>query len=317
MKTKAIIKIVLWSIVAMLLTSVLLGVLFIPTIFNNFNINLPFGFSYKNSGEYIVGNTEVYASEITNIEINWISGNIDFQGGDTDKIIISENYNGEDNNKLHYLVKDGKLTIQYCQSRNVFKWFNIPSKKNLTVTLPSDFDYSKIEFSVVSAELNIKNVNASEFKIDGVSGDINLNNINTNELSVDAVSADITGENLTVTKEIDIDCVSGKCSFSGSIASFKGDTASGNIKIISSICPEKIKIDTVSGDVEISIPENDGFTIEYDTVSGELSNDFPVTKSHSKNIYKDGSAKFQFDSASGDVRIILNNEIVPGASSQE
>ncbi|MPN19450.1 hypothetical protein SDC9_166819 [bioreactor metagenome] len=58
---------------------------------------------------------------------------------------------------------------------------------------------------------------------------------------------------------------------------------------------EKISVDTVSGSVEIILPENNGFTLSYDTVSGSTNNDFAMKN----NQYKGGDIAIDVNTVSG------------------
>lgn len=49
--------------------------------------------------------------------------------------------------------------------------------------------------------------------------------------------------------------------------------------------------------------EKSGFELEFDTVSGDIDCEFPLTKKNGKHIYADGSAKFEADSTSGDFTV--------------
>jgi DUF4097 and DUF4098 domain-containing protein YvlB len=72
--------------------------------------------------------------------------------------------------------------------------------------------------------------------------------------------------------------------------------------LMTSIIPS---ISTVSGDAELSIPENDGFTVKYEKVSGDFECEFPITTSKNTGTYKDGGASFSMSTVSGDLDLNL------------
>ncbi|MDD6847516.1 MAG: DUF4097 family beta strand repeat-containing protein [Oscillospiraceae bacterium] len=67
---------------------------------------------------------------------------------------------------------------------------------------------------------------------------------------------------------------------------------------------DDIDMESVSGNVNITIPEKiGGFTADYDTVSGDFSTDFSVKTIGNSHTYGDGSAEFDFETVSGDIKI--------------
>jgi hypothetical protein len=42
------------------------------------------------------------------------------------------------------------------------------------------------------------------------------------------------------------------------------------------VCPAKLEIDSVSGDVSLRLPADSGFTLRFDSVSGCLQCDFSI-----------------------------------------
>lgn len=86
---------------------------------------------------------------------------------------------------------------------------------------------------------------------------------------------------------------------------FISSSVSGDLSIQSAICPDSINLDTTSGNMKIEIPENNGFTLHFSSVSGDLKNDFPVTSSSGDySIYKNGGSDIKMNSVSGDGNII-------------
>jgi len=78
---------------------------------------------------------------------------------------------------------------------------------------------------------------------------------------------------------------------------------SGAVSLQMASCPADLKIDTVSGGIQLTLPSDSGFTLEYDTVSGGINCDFSVVMSEDKYISGNGAAKFEIGSISGGLRI--------------
>ena len=71
-----------------------------------------------------------------------------------------------------------------------------------------------------------------------------------------------------------------------------------------SILPQDISCDTVSGGVMLTLPENGGFSATLDSVSGDLTVDgFAGSLHRDEFVYGQGGPAYEFDSVSGDVHI--------------
>ena len=84
------------------------------------------------------------------------------------------------------------------------------------------------------------------------------------------------------------------------LAGVIGGSTSGEVDLALRKCPDKIELTTVSGDVDLELPRNAGFTLRYSTASGDLESDFPLTAGRT---YGDGSGSITIDTTSGDLKI--------------
>lgn len=270
MKNTAIVRIIIWSIVALIFLALLIlflsnNIINFPILTNNLSWN-----NKKDISHYSVGPGSVTASIIDHIDIDWISGGVDVKYYEGDKIMIDEydakNKFIKEDDKLRYLVKDNRLYIAYSLNSLKLNIFNFNSlNKQLTVLIP---------------------VELQELVIENVSAKINIEGIKTNILSINTVSGNITTDNIIVNKVITLDNVSSK------------------LNIDCSNVPDKINIATVSGNIQLSIPENEGFTMNYTSVSGHLYSDFQYTFNKKTYTYKNGGADINISSVSGDLSIL-------------
>lgn len=287
MKRNAIARIIIWSLVAVLLISLLIvGINVSPSSF--FTGDWSFGIigvTYKNSALYNVGGGTV-TDEFQSIKVNWTNGKINIESYDGEDTVISETEVAEKENKLRWRVEDGVLKIQQMAAGMRFGLKKTP-KKTLTVKIPSSAA-EKLKFvntDSVSAEVNIIGVAASgKIEIDTVSGSAELKNIKTARLDIDTVSGEVNAE--------------------GEISELESDSVSGNITVSSAIPLEKLDCDSTSGNIGLTIPKNSGFTLKADTVSGDISCGLPtVSESKNRRVCGDGSADFETDTVSGDLII--------------
>ncbi|NLB61470.1 MAG: DUF4097 domain-containing protein [Clostridiales bacterium] len=261
---------------------------------------LGMGYTYKNADSYSIGSNEVMAAEISEIDIDWVSGSINVEVYDGDKIIFFEDEGLIENHQLRYKVEGGRLTIKYMKSG----FFTVSVKsKDLVVKIPKDSKpYSLFRIDTVSASINAGNFTSDEVTLDTVSGSVDLTSVTCNLLKVESVSGRVNIAD-TTTEDFNCDNVSGSINFNGNADKIKADSVSGEISISSYTCPKTVNIESVSGSITFAIPENDGFEAKVDTVSGSFSCDFPTTKDRSKYVYKNGDASFSFDTVSGSVII--------------
>ena len=287
MKRNAIARIIIWSLVAVLLTSLLVvGISSSPSSFFSGDWSLGgIGVTYKNSALYNVGGGTV-TDEFQSIKVNWTNGKINIESYDGEDTVISETEVAEEENKLRWRVEDGVLKIQQMAAGMRFGLKKTP-KKPLTVKIPSSAaeKLKSINTDSVSAEVNIIGVAASgKIEIDTVSGGANLKNIKTEKL--------------------DIDTVSGSIKAAGEFTELESDSVSGDVTV-SSVTPlKKLDCDSTSGNIRLTIPKNSGFTLKADTVSGDISCGLPtVSESKNRRVCGDGSADFETDTVSGDLII--------------
>ena len=287
MKRNAIARIIIWSLVAVLLTSLLVvGISSSPSSFFTGDWSLgAMGVTYKNSALYNVGGGTV-TDEFQSIKVNWTNGKINIEAYDGEDTVISETEVAEKENKLRWRVEDDVLKIQQMAAGMRFGLKQTP-KKTLTVKIPSNVaeGLKAVTSDSVSAEVTITGISASDkIEIDTVSGGANLKNIKTEKL--------------------DIDTVSGSIKATGEFTELESDSVSGDVSVSSATPLKKLDCDSTSGNIRLTIPKNSGFTLKADTVSGDISCGLPtVSESKNRRVCGDGSADFETDTVSGDLII--------------
>lgn len=304
MKKSAIVRIVIWSVVALVLTGILFSVLVFkknpdaPIISNDYK--------YDNEKEYSVGATELSATEFTSVKVDWISGNMYLQPYNGNKVKIDETSHDEIEEKyeLRWLVKDDTLYIRPCKSMNFWNLADKIPAKDLFVYIPNDLAViiDEVEIDNSSACMSISGITADEFDITSVSGDIWFEKCNANEMKIENVSGYI---NLTETNAdiFDIENVSGNVEIMGIVTSLNVDSVSGEVLVCTNQAPQSADVSTVSGDIKFQISEDDGFCIDFDSVSGKITSEFPLAINDGEQTYGNGSHDFDFETISGNAYI--------------
>ena len=315
-KTSAIIRIISWSVVAVVLTVFLiLGLLgsWNTTLFplGNLSHTTSGGWSYPESSKYTAGPANLPADKIKNIKVNWLDGSITLTAGAVSQVTVKETSSRKltSQEQLHYYLKGDTLLIQYRgATKNIFSGFGNSLSKKLEIQIPKKYAASFREIVVdgVSSDLSLENLKAKKLYLDSVSGDITLKNIKTDTLTADTTSGSLDSTALIVTTSAFTNTTSGSVSLEGTINDIQHDSVSGDLRVLSDICPQKIQADTTSGSILINIPDNPGFTLDYDTVSGDIHTDFPATGSDSHLTYESGQNHFRIETTSGDITVRKN-----------
>ncbi len=304
MRKSAIVRIVLWSVVALVLTGILISAL----TFNK-NPNAPIisnDYKYDNEKEYSVGATELSANEFTSVRVDWISGNIYLHAYDGDKVKLEETSHDdiEEKYQLRWLVKDNTLYIRPCKSMSSWNLADEIPTKDLFIYIPNDLAVimDEVEIDNSSACMSISGITADEFDIASVSGDIWFEKCNANEMKIENVSGYV---NLTETNAdiFDIENVSGNVEIMGIVNSLSADSVSGEVLLCTNQAPQSADILTVSGDIKFQLLESEGFCIDFDSVSGKVTSEFPLTINDGEQTYGNGSRDFNFETVSGNAYI--------------
>lgn len=292
-----------WLAAAAVLTLILvLGISGISFGKNFRGCNFGMGYSYPNSSKYKVGNFTL-EEEINQLEINWMAGSVTVEVTEENQVYAKETEVSDDDQKMRYLVENGKLTIQY-QKAKFFSFGSWSKSKDLTVYIPRNMakNMNQIDIETVSADIDISGFESKGMDFETVSGKIDIKDLITKTLDIEGVSGDIEGNGIQ-TDVLNVDVVSGSAYIEGVFEKADLEAVSGDLKLGCDSFVENVNAETVSGDITLYIPEENGFSAELDSVSGDLNTEFSVNGKGDTKIYGNGNAKFDFETVSGDVWI--------------
>ena len=154
MKRSAIARIIIYTLLALVLTAILLVGIGIDSF-----INAP------HSGTVVTGEAVIDIGFIDQLDIDWAAGSVTIRTGNTDDIIISESGQFEEKYAMVYDVKGTTLSIDYASSA-VITLGSSPSK-DLTVTVPSDWFCRDLDIDGAALDIFIEDLNASSVNLDG------------------------------------------------------------------------------------------------------------------------------------------------------
>ena len=279
MKKNAIVRIVIWSIVIL----VLVGILIAGISLNLFTIR-------HTAGTTVVENVVVDGEAVSEVPvtvrdicIDWAAGSITIAPGDVDTITFSETPVSNIKDKMVWDWTGEKLTIQ-C-SEDTFSGVGIHvgdyKEKDLTIVVPADWTGNSLEVNAASAKLEVSNLTFREVEIDTASGECRFDSCTVDDLDIDTASGDIR--------------------FSGNLRELDCEAASASFVGVLDTVPSRISMDSMSGNLDLTLPENAGFTIDLDAMSSDFSSDFPTVKKDGCHVSGDGACKISVNAMSGDV----------------
>lgn len=131
--------------------------------------------------------------------------------------------------------------------------------------------------------------------------------------SIDSVNGAITIANIY--NDIKADAVNGRVTVEGASGDVSVDTVNGKIIIRMARLgsSQRIKADSVNGDIAVYAPADASFKLSSETLNGDLSNDFGIEVDKGQYVgaemngnYNGGGASLSFDTVNGDIEILKN-----------
>lgn len=298
MKTNAIIRIIIWSLVLVILVGILAAFVShrafsslrrAQLISDTENTGLVPPANEVTPMEALPNEETltVDPSSIDEIEIEWAAGDILILPRDVEQITISESDVSDSRYSMLWQVRGNKLSIQFCES-SIHTGFGISFdaevSKDLYIEVPEDWICNSLEVDAASAALEIQNMTIREVDFDGASGTCDFENCQIGDLDIDTASGDVY--------------------FTGTLGSLDFDAASASFIGELQNTPSRIDMDGMSGSLDLALPEDCGFTLSMDGMSSRFSSEFYGTHmQNGSHVYGDGRCRINVDGMSCDVTI--------------
>lgn len=162
MKTGAIVRIVIYSVLFLILLGLLIGGLCIGYLFYN-----------APSGETATIERRIDATEFSKLEIEWAAGSVKIVTGlITNEIVVMES---KDTNNPYAMVTefDGN-TLKIRYANNVSFHIASLSGKDLTVIVPKNWNCRSLEIDGAALEIDISDMDVDYIELNGASAKLNL-----------------------------------------------------------------------------------------------------------------------------------------------
>lgn len=285
MKRNAIARIVVFSLLIVILSGILLSGLNSDRFcWGNWSIHVGGAVNGVLTGGTEAAEMSFSPSDIDEIVVLWVNGNVEITGEETPTI----SYQTKNNNtefETVYKLENRRLSIGF----NGKKWNsgNIKSK-NLSLRLPMVWSGKSIKVEAVSADVKLEDIGgANKIRVENVSGQISLVNIITPKLELSTVSGDM--HLYTDCKELEVSSVSANCI----------------VHFLNSTCPEDVDFESVSGNLELNFPDGCGIDLELDGLKKNLETSLLFEKKGDR-YYSAGAlgiCKVDVETVSGSVKI--------------
>lgn len=280
------------------------------------------GFFWESTGKgRPVTENSISVENVTALDVQLHNGDVNIYVAEQDTVEISG-----DTEELEVRLSDtGVLSVRQGKTASSSVIFGRGlACANVDLTLPKKV-WASIKLNTVNGDICLNDMLETEhLTIQTVSGDVTADQACCPQMTFKSVSGDINGEDLT--GSVRAESVSGDISLSGRLADVSTTTVSGDIQIMDTV--ETVSCNSMSGDVSIEtgvlpgalhlssksgdcramIPATEGFTVELNTLSGDLHTDFdlvgPMGRKSGSAVYLDGGNRnFSISSTSGDITL--------------
>ena len=260
-----------------------------------FTVLLVFGISgrlsflpiFRKGEEHMITSVSRDASGIQDIQIDWRAGRV--------KVTKSVDGNFHATETSRYDVdpmlctSDGGVLKIKQQTGIGFFFFGFGSRSStLTLQLPEK-EYDAFQLKMSSGEGDITGIHATSQRFELTSGDLRVSALQADNLTAKLTSGQLTGTDITA-QALDAGTTSGGLSLSGAFAGITAKCTSGKIALRSFLVPDALNVNIVSGNVGVSIPENEGFVLETSKTSGNIHSSFdllsPINDKSGRYVYK-------------------------------
>ena len=254
-----------------------------------------------------------FATEAEDVQVIYVrtfSGDVEFYPSDDGKIHVVEyaDKNLPEDKLASITLSDGVLNVSQGSAfaaGEVFFRVGVYDSR-FEIYLP-DQAWKTLRVQTVSGDVEgYTTLRADKLLVTTANGDVELKSVEVNQAELRTASGDVELEGNV--REVQAESASGDMELEGVIDRSFLRTASGDLELKLATEPSALELTTVSGDVEVTMPDNAGFTLKYASVSGDLRSDFPLTTSLDRKsgtaVYGDGSLHtWAIRTTSGDVRL--------------
>lgn len=307
-RTLKIIRIAMWSLVALGLTAIL-----ILGITNSNGISGVFHFTNIIDSNIAVQKDEkLEIKGVNKIVVDFSSSDIIVKITDEDKmrIIQKSSNNLKEDEKFQVIQGNNQITIEKRKFGNLSNTWSFGNfKEVIEIYLPKNYN-SDLDIKTSSGDIKFdSDIILSNANFSASSGDIvSKYNLQVKGINIETSSGDISIETLTA-PTYKIKATSGDIRINSLTGSGKVDTSSGDIKVEYKDIEEYSEITATSGDVKLIIKKGISFEFKGKCSSGDINSNLDLNykdENHHEATAKIGNGpykKISVNTSSGDISI--------------
>jgi len=250
----------------------------------------------------------VITEDITDLQVDWVSGGVRIVRSESDEIIWVENGYSEINESrwATATIKNGKLSIvSENQSSFNFMFLFRSRETYLELHLP-DKQFDSMFLQLTSGIIDIRDLSVKQqLRVTMTSGRLQLfdssaQDLNLNMTSGDVLILDSEFENANLTM------VSGKMDLNSNInKQLKSRITSGRMNIVfNQVNPTEIDLDATSGSIRLDLHQDANFTLRVNKTSGRLTTNFDGYDG-SNYVIGTGANQYYIKMTSGEIRVYI------------
>lgn len=174
------------------------------------------------------------------------------------------------------------------------------------IDLGSGLEVDRLSIKTASGDAQVNDLKFRELFFKSASGDLDAGDLDGQLVHAESASGDLqlTGRFDTVQAAT----ASGEIEVGEQARVLQCSSASGDIEVRTEIMPDQLEVSSKSGDCEVAIPDGQGFSLRFSTVSGELDTGFPLVgplgSRSGEAMYLDGGGRsYRMSSVSGDLTL--------------
>lgn len=230
--------------------------------------------NYPNASAYTVaesGQVDSAQTPVSEIEVDWVNGNISIVAdANVTSVEFREVADGAvtEDTTMHYCLENSILRIKFAKSGRI-KINNL--KKDLFIKVPLNCNLYEIDVENVNGTVDV-NCNANKIETETVNGNVAVSATAT---SVSAESVNGTVDVNCNANKVEVENVNGNTAVKGRILELEVENVNGTVALELDLAVVKMDVETVSGNVTVSVPATKPFRLEYETVSGTLTSSLP------------------------------------------
>lgn len=232
----------------------------------------------------IVRKVEHIPYTATDIMLDWLTGDIHIEPGDSDDIVLTQLADRSFmEKKLFQLQQTEKTALSIVDGRKSFVGIGFNLRKTiLKIQLPRrQFHYISIRHA--GGQVTVQELHAKKLCYSTTSGRAGLSG-HIEELILHATGSHVTGHELE-THKLELRATSSRIKLAGQFSNLNLIATGSNVAIPSSTAPAQINSISTGASVTVSLPENDGFTLQFQKRSGRLHSDFPLIQKENTYTY--------------------------------